>query len=82
MVSPVGKHHLREADGDVAQMLVSGLSGIAPDQVTGYVLLVQNGECGVHLTTDSCCTHNALEFAQAVAGSELGRQVPCSGEHP
>lgn len=71
-------HSLQEADPDVAQVLVSGISGIHPRQIRSYALFTVNGECGIHLTTDACCAYHAIEQVMAAWEPELSALVPCS----
>ena len=73
--------HLRkQARADVARTLVAGLSGIHPDKIGRWVLMVDNTDCGVHVTSNACCAYDALLGVGIIAESELEHQVPCSGE--
>lgn len=72
------RHSQQQADPDVARVLVSGISGIHPANIEGYVLFSVNRECGVHLTTDACCVYHAFEQVMAAWDLELSALVPCS----
>jgi hypothetical protein len=73
-------HQQQQADPDVARVLVSGISGIHPDKITGYALFTDNSDCGLHLTTNACCAHHAVEQVIAVWFPELDTLTPCSGD--
>lgn len=74
------KHRRKPADEDVALTLVSGLTGIHPGNIRGYVLIADNRECGIHLTTTVCCAYHALAWLVREGEAELPTLVPCSDD--
>ena len=74
----MSRHSQQQADSDVALVLASGISGIHPANIEGYVLFTVNRECGVHLTTDACCVYHAVEQVVEAWKSEQSALVPCA----
>lgn len=73
-------HQQQQADPDVTAVLVSGISGIHPDKIQGYVLFTQNSDCGLHLTTNACCAFHAVQQVLQVWLPEQATLPPCSGD--
>lgn len=73
-------HRQKQADPEVALALVAGLAGIDPASIGEYALFTVNTECGVHLTTNTCCAYHAVGLVLAAYSPGVSALVPCSGD--